>query len=180
VPVPLPDGRGDLLEEFPLLGGLGDETDPVGVGQVRRIGGPLDDDGLAVGAAPDPVHFGVALVAENADGVSLAVVPGDEAVNPRHPRAGGVEEVESLLFDLLPDRRRHAVRADHHGPRVGDLPGRPDASLLEHLHHLGIVDEGAEGGDGPGTVPGGVESEVHRFAHPKAETRCLGDLDLHE
>ena len=94
---------------------------------------------------------------------------------------GGVQNGEISGFQFLIDGPADTVAADDDGAAVLDLRNLvhlPHAHFREALHHMAVVDDGAQG-HGPQTVLGRLLHHGHGPVHAEAEPRRLGKIDLH-
>ena len=118
--------------------------------------------------------------AEDDDPVALVRELLRETLRPQDQRAGRVDALEPAVFDLLPDLRRNAVRADD-----DDAVGRV-SRFLDHLHasrgetlaDLRVVDHLTEVVDGL-TGLGGRLSELDRLLDAEAEPILAGEQHFH-
>ena len=104
----------------------------------------------------------------------------DDAVDHFHLWAGGVRDGGSPLFQRCVDRRRGAVRADHHGlarAYLGRIVDHAQTAAAELGDHVLVMD------DRPETAGAAVLGEqllrhVHAAAHTEAEAGAFGNSNL--
>ena len=70
--------------------------------------------------------------------------------------AGGIDDFQTAIARVLYRLRDHAMRPDHDGsaPAIRKRFGQSDAGVLELANDARVMDEGAEGIDGSGRLPG--------------------------
>ena len=160
--------------------GLGNHKHPF-FGIFRPFPGPQlvqvsENKALAAGVPDDALHLRVGRVARHGKADPLRFSPPGDGVDLGHEGAGGVLPGHAEGGQLVVDALGHPVAADDHPVPRRHLPWavRHFGPLpLQRGHHLGVVDQGAEGGH---LLPrfqqaaGQPDSPVH----PEAEAGGLG------
>ena len=182
----LSDAVGDGGVFFHTLRRLGDDTDLAKFREILRLFEGAEDDSRLTGKTQQAVHLRVLPVPGDQNREAGGRMFSDDRLHMGHLRAGGVDDPESLFFDLLSLGGGNAVGADDHdgaGRGAFDLvqvPDRDDAPLPEELDRLGIVDQGAIGVYGLMTlVAGHIQDHVHGPLHPHAESGGICKLYAH-
>ena len=191
-------GVADRIEDL-VMGDFGRRPGLDGLVEARVLGGLGHDDGLfedgqlpellqggrhvapVAGIALEADDLGVVPVPDDDRGVALGRVLANDGLHADDPGAGGVDDVEAGGAQPLLGLGGDAVGADQNraGPRRGDSVADRDALLLEEFEHLGIVNQGAVGADGPLLFVRGFEHHLHGPAHTHAEAGGFGDQDFH-
>ena len=125
---------------------LGDERDPLRVGDVERLDfvDGLDEDDVRRRLAGGPFDLLVALVADEDDRVSVGREAAGLDVDLGHQRAGGVDRPQLALGCVVVDGRRDAVgrEDDHLALRdLGLLLDEDRPPLRELLDDVLVVDD---------------------------------------
>ena len=98
-----------------------------------------------------------------------------------HKGAGEIEPVDAALLKLAVTLLRHPVASQRHhtGKLKRHLLHHPHPLRLEAGGDLRIVDNGAEGDNGPGFAGEQIEDPVHRALDAETEAGGFRDCDLH-
>ena len=140
-----------------------------------------ENKALAPGVAHDALHLRVGCVPRHSEARALLVRPPGDGVDLGHEGAGGVLPGKAQGGQLVVDALGHPVAADDHLVPRGHLRGagrHTGAPPLQPGHHLGVVDQGAQGGH----LFAGVQQaacQLDRPVHPKAEAGGLCQTYLH-
>src|SRR5512134_1067500 len=177
--------RDELHQVLEGLGGLGDDPHLPDPGRLLDVGKGGEDGHPGLDVADDALHLGVVGVPHDGNRVSLAAQGPGVLLGFLHERAGGVDDLDLLAGQRLRVPPADAVGADD------DLPARDVVHRLDHLHplllqllhRLRIVDQGAQRMDGEvlrprvahGRLPRGLVGDGDGPLDAEAESRASGD-----
>ena len=171
----------DGLVEARVLGGLGHDDGLLEDGQLLEFLQGRGHVAPVTGIALEADDLRVVAVADDDGGIALGRVLANDGLHADDPGAGGVDDVEAGGAQPFLGLGRDAVGADQDraGPRRRDPVADRDALFLEQVEHLGVVNQGSVGADGPLLLVRGFEHHLHGPAHPHAEAGGFGDQDFH-
>ena len=140
----LPQRAGHLGRLVDRQRGLHQVGDPLAVARPQRgdVRGRLDQHRGPGRLAQRALDLLVAGVADQRHRVAVGGEPPGLGVHLGHQRAGRVDHGQPPAARLRADRRRHAVRGEHHGRAVGHLVQLVDehrAAAFQVADHAGVV-----------------------------------------
>ena len=165
-----------------FLGGLGNDVYFVKVRQAGGLFRPGYDNPSALRIAQQADYFGVATVAYDNGVVALFGKFGNDVLRVFYKRAGSVHHFHSAGFHFLLELRRNAVGADdQHAGFIGRVLRTVNGGDLlgsQHIGHLFVVNQGANGVDR--LFAGGFQFQhfVYGALYARAKARAFGNGDV--
>ena len=129
----------------------------------------------------DTQHLGVLGIACDEHRGTCGGVLGHDFVNLRHEGAGGVATPHAQILHLTIGALGHAVGADDQhaaGGHLGRVVHDGDATGGQIVHHLRVVDDGAEGAY-PLALVQQAAHLIDRIIDAEAESGAFGKTDRH-